>query len=191
MTLSPRINTTLPIILFQLRNRIISQGIYTATSVFIGVDPKNNVVPPNISYCILNVIDQTVIDWETVTSQPGNAAYPTPTIEGYITIDVWQKYSLDIAAREDIILTQQSLGIFAITGAINLALEQYDLLDSNQPILAEPLRLVREMPINRDKTGWHNIQQIWRIRYGYDPAAFSPTVGNIDEFTNEMTGEFI
>jgi len=177
MTVLIRKDTNLPIILYYIRKQLIDYGAYNATTTFIGTEPKFNLVPPDVSYCVITPIQQEIIDWET-----------NSLMRGRIIVRLNFKLSVDIAMRADINLTQQS-GIVKKINEVIVLLNLVDLTDSSQWILAQPMRYISQSEPFKEEE-WTKIDIMFEVVYGNDPTVVSPVVSGGDEFTDGYDGSF-
>lgn len=167
------------------QKRLIDLDFYNETTVFIGVLPEDNWVPPNVDYAVINPGEQVMINPET-----GDG---TPTFEGRLQIRLNFRQSLDVGMRSYTNITQPS-GVTKKINQVIQALHLWDMTNGAWYYLAEPMRYINQTKITKTEVGknlqWASVDLFFNIKYGEDPTFENPEVDDVREYTNGYDGGF-
>lgn len=176
-----RVDCNLQTLLYYTQKRLITLGIYNTNTVFMGSLPEQNNVPPDISYAVIT---------------PGEFQRQNPetnTWIGQITVRVNFRFSMDIAMRGNLNMTQTS-GVTTKINQIITALNLWDMTNGAFYFLAEPMRYNKQTKISKEELGknlqWDTFDLFFDIRYGEDAAFINPEVIGLGQFTNGYNGGF-
>lgn len=172
-----RKDTNLPIILFQTRQKLITDGVWNETTVFLGVDPDENELAASTSYCVITPGEGDYENWE--------AGLQAATLD----LTIYHSLQVDPGNRADIQLTDQENGILQKFNEVMASLHLQDLVDGAEWILAEPMRLASKSAVTDDQN-WKKVVMTFSIKFGYDPTAYSPDVAAGNEYTSEFSTSF-
>jgi hypothetical protein len=185
-----RNQTNLPIILYHIRKVLLDNAVYTPSCVFLGVAPEN-ILPPSISYCEIIPGRQLNVNPEAGNVLSNETLQFANTIEGDVYFDLWHRFWVDPANRSTVQLTDQALGILQKVNLINQYLNLAELTDANNWILCNPMHWTEQLPLtDKDHQKWLGVRLVYRIRYGYDPTAYSEELSGIHAYNQEYACDY-
>ena len=165
--------------------KLVTDGVCTGTTGFIGQNPDKNMVPPGVNYVVVSARKQSLLSAETATWA------------GELTVRAYAFSNLDIAMRDFQNLTQKAgNGIQNTINAVIQSLQLADLHNGGTYFLAMPMRYNRQDDIHRDidqaskSYGWSYCDLVFDLVYGENPNYLDPVVNNSNEYSYEYNGAF-
>lgn len=149
------ITTDLATLLGKARDKLVSDNVFSASCVYVGLAPTTLQYPPGDQYAVVHPLPQ-VVDLPIDAGAGRELVY----INGKIGVTLWSRNALDELPRDDMFLNDSSLGALAKVKCIYNSLHHYQPLDdSGNQLMAEPFRLLSIEPPKREfrQEGWGTI----------------------------------
>jgi hypothetical protein len=144
-----RINSTLDVLLAAVRDKLVSDGVFT--NCFLSLSPITLKNPPGDQYAIVTPGEQE-IDQPVLTGSGRDVLF----IKGHVDVTIWNRLFLDESLRDTAYLTDSSLGALKKVQCVINSLTMFDPQDSTPNyLLAEPMRPLRvRVPDKVTVPGW-------------------------------------
>lgn len=156
------LNTTFDLILQSAKTKLINDNVFTSANCFIAVNKDVNVFPPG-TYCVLSPGYQQV-------DQPlraGSGRLVT-LIHAEMHTTLWKSINLDQNPRDEVWLTDMSIGMIQLQNAAVNSLELYQPLDTQGNWLSPigfQLKDVQTYECDKGKINWCSIKSRWNIEF--------------------------
>lgn len=146
--------TQLRAVLAEIKQRLLDENIYNATTVYIGRPSSRPRQAPSTEFCVISPGRQRAEQHENFL------------IEGEVSLTLWNLVELDEAERGNSQLLDDTLGLLRKADEVTAALELHDL-ESSAFLLAEPMRLKDQSEPKEDPENpeWLSITLTFEIRW--------------------------
>ena len=157
------VSTNLQTLLTFIKNKLISDGIFTSINCYLGVYPDHLDSETADVFCVINHGRQ-VADQPQLT---GEGNYMLYFEDGELFTTIYSRLDQDAGDRADGYLTDQTYGILIKLEQVYQSLNMYQPMVGPNQLVAVPMRMVSIGPVERvtQVPGWGKMQVIWSINW--------------------------
>lgn len=149
--------TTFPQLLSFVKHRLIDTGVVLPSSVFIGVEPDENNLPPNMTTVIITP--------EPASSDNHELNF---TVNWEITLTIWHYVALDEGEKANLALSTGTMSVYDTANSIIQSLALHYLENnSTDTIVIRPMRFISQSKISQ-RGKWFVLSQLWDTKFEYD-----------------------
>lgn len=156
------VQTTLQAICQSIEDKLIGEGLYQASSVYISVHADPAMFPADDNLCVIMPGRQTVE--QPMVIGGGSTLF---SFSGDIGIGLFTRLALDQFPRDESYFKDQNLGLLAKISAVLKSLQLFFPKDENGDfLLEEPMKLQHIDTVNRfGNVGWGSVWLHFGILY--------------------------
>lgn len=158
------IATNLETLLVFIRNKLISDGVFTAVNCYLGVYPQHLDAAVADQFIVITP-DRQVAEQPQMTGEGNYMIF----FNGEIILTIYSRLAQDAEDRGDTYLTDPQYGIMPKLTQTIQSLSMYQPMVGANQLLAEPFRIISQDAFKRvtEIPGWGNLITTWDISWQF------------------------
>lgn len=157
-----RVPSILTDILVAIRNKLVTDGLFTPSTCFLSLTPDILKAPPNDQLCVLTPTEFRV-DQPCVVGGGNDLMFWL----GEFMVTLWVRLATDRQMQDTLWITDRTLGALKLHDKLFESLQLYDPTNpAGNFYMGEPMRLLRvNTGLKTNLPGWGMITSHWELHF--------------------------